>query len=338
MGDDMRCPRCGMDLNAGEEICPNCNTPITSTNLNNNEVVEAGIVQTQSNELIEQRAPIEQNVITNQQVINETPVVDTTFNQQDTNSNATVVNESAIGQSNEVNNASLLMDTQNKLVSNEVGSVSQKKDFSKIYYIILAVAVIIFLVLMGFIISTNLKKEQTIEPTPQQKTTESTVETILTKNKGVYTNIISPTNIGNITYGGLRDTINDKVVDADVEIIRHLSADEIDVFLAAYDYILIPGFKLDGVEYRVTLNDFDYLNGASISPVMKTYLFDTYYKNNFFLVNENYYTITPISGNGPEIKNGESAVLRVVYQVPIDQNYYICFGENFSSLGCFINS
>ncbi len=337
MGDDMKCPRCGVDLKEGEQICPNCNSQVTSTNLNNNEIDYVGNSSVQPNVLAEQNVMTESNIFEKQQTINEMPVVNNTLNQQDISESNVTVNESVIEQTNGFDNAaSLSVDAANSVDGVE-GRKTEKKDFSKIYYIILAIAIIIFLILMGFIISTMHAKKQTVEPTPQQKTTESTVETILTKNKGIYTNIVSPTNIGNITYGGIRDEVNDKIVDADVEIIRHLSTDEIDIFLAAYDYILIPGFKLDGVEYRVTLNDFDYLNGASISPVMKTYLFDTYYKNNFFLVNDNYYTINPISGSSPEIKNGESAVLRVVYQVPIDQNYYICFGENFSSLGCFIN-
>lgn len=232
----------------------------------------------------------------------------------------------------------------NSNVSVEVAPVltseveKQKKDMSKIYYIILGIAVVVFLVLMSVIMGKHFKKNTPIKTTPVTTNVTIPKETFMTKNKGVYSNLMSPVNIGNITFGGLLDQTNNKVTDVDVEIIRHLEETEINELVATTSQNLYPGFKWAGVEYRVTLNDLEYLGEGTINPVMKTYLFDTYYKNNFFLVNENYYTIDAISSNVNKIKNGEFALVKVAYQVPVDQNYYICFGENFSSLGCFINS
>lgn len=303
MGDRVKCPRCGFDVNLENGVCPNCGGQVVNIQTSGNSQVVSNNLNTNNSQVVSNNPNTNNINVTNTDPINSETVIS--------------VNEN-----------------NNTPVTNEV---VLKKDLSKLYYIILAFSVLIFLVLMGFIIFKHFNGNKKVINPLNSTTTNKVSETILTKNKGIYTNIINPTNIGNITYGGLLDKSSNKVVDADVEIIRYLSDDEINNFLSTKNYPLNPGFKYAGVEYKVTLNDFDYLKDTPINPTMKVYLFDTLYKNNFFLVNENYYTITPINGEGYEIKNGESENMIVVYQVPIDQNYYICFGENFSSLGCFIN-
>lgn len=318
----MKCPNCGFEGLFNGGICPNCSAVVSLPTNQNGENISNANVQ-------------EESVYTSS--VNNNNLVAEGINE---NASAPVSSPQVM-----IDNNSLQQENNiNSNVSVEVAPVltseveKQKKDMSKIYYIILGIAIVIFLVLMAVIIGKHFKKNTPIKTTPT--TTKVTIpkETFMTKNKGVYSNLMSPVNIGNITFGGLLDQTNNKVTDVDVEIIRHLEETEINELVATTSQNLYPGFKWAGVEYRVTLNDLEYLGEGTINPVMKTYLFDTYYKNNFFLVNENYYTIDAISSNVNKIKNGEFALVKVAYQVPIDQNYYICFGENFSSLGCFINS
>jgi hypothetical protein len=318
----MKCPNCGFEGLFNGGICPNCSAVVSLPTNQNGENISNANVQ-------------EESVYTSS--VNNNNLVAEGINE---NASAPVSSPQVM-----IDNNSLQQENNiNSNVSVEVAPVltseveKQKKDMSKIYYIILGIAVVVFLVLMSVIMGKHFKKNTPIKTTPVTTNVTIPKETFMTKNKGVYSNLMSPVNIGNITFGGLLDQTNNKVTDVDVEIIRHLEETEINELVATTSQNLYPGFKWAGVEYRVTLNDLEYLGEGTINPVMKTYLFDTYYKNNFFLVNENYYTIDAISSNVNKIKNGEFALVKVAYQVPVDQNYYICFGENFSSLGCFINS
>ncbi|MCI8793986.1 MAG: hypothetical protein HFI73_01255 [Bacilli bacterium] len=318
----MKCPNCGFEGLFNGGICPNCSAVVSLPTNQNGENISNANVQ-------------EESVYTSS--VNNNNLVAEGINE---NASAPVSSPQVM-----IDNNSLQQENNiNSNVSVEVAPVltseveKQKKDMSKIYYIILGIAVVVFLVLMSVIMGKHFKKNTPIKTTPATTNVTIPKETFMTKNKGVYSNLMSPVNIGNITFGGLLDQTNNKVTDVDVEIIRNLEETEINELVATTSQNLYPGFKWAGVEYRVTLNDLEYLGEGTINPVMKTYLFDTYYKNNFFLVNENYYTIDAISSNVNKIKNGEFALVKVAYQVPVDQNYYICFGENFSSLGCFINS
>lgn len=318
----MKCPNCGFEGLFNGGICPNCSAVVSLPTNQNGENISNANVQ-------------EESVYTSS--VNNNNLVAEGINE---NASAPVSSPQVM-----IDNNSLQQENNiNSNVSVEVAPVltseveKQKKDMSKIYYIILGIAVVVFLVLMSVIMGKHFKKNTPIKTTLATTNVTIPKETFMTKNKGVYSNLMSPVNIGNITFGGLLDQTNNKVTDVDVEIIRNLEETEINELVATTSQNLYPGFKWAGVEYRVTLNDLEYLGEGTINPVMKTYLFDTYYKNNFFLVNENYYTIDAISSNVNKIKNGEFALVKVAYQVPVDQNYYICFGENFSSLGCFINS
>lgn len=318
----MKCPNCGFEGLFNGGICPNCSAVVSLPTNQNGENISNANVQ-------------EESVYTSS--VNNNNLVAEGMNKNifaPVSSQQVMIDNNSLQQENNISSS----------VGEEVVPVltseteKTKKDMSKVYYIILGIAIVIFLVLMAVIIGKHFKKNTPIKTTPVTTNVTIPKETFMTKNKGVYSNLMSPVNIGNITFGGLLDQTNNKVTDVDVEIIRNLEETEINELVATTSQNLYPGFKWAGVEYRVTLNDLEYLREGTINPVMKTYLFDTYYKNNFFLVNENYYTIDAISSNVNKIKNGEFALVKVAYQVPVDQNYYICFGENFSSLGCFINS
>ena len=318
----MKCPNCGFEGLFNGGICPNCSAVVSLPTNQNGENISNANVQ-------------EESVYTSS--VNNNNLVAEGINE---NASAPVSSPQVM-----IDNNSLQQENNiNSNVSVEVAPVltseveKQKKDMSKIYYRNRGIAGGVFLGILSDIMGQPLQKNTPIKTTPATTNVTIPKETFMTKNKGVYSNLMSPVNIGNITFGGLLDQTNNKVTDVDVEIIRHLEETEINELVATTSQNLYPGFKWAGVEYRVTLNDLEYLGEGTINPVMKTYLFDTYYKNNFFLVNENYYTIDAISSNVNKIKNGEFALVKVAYQVPVDQNYYICFGENFSSLGCFINS
>ena len=67
-------------------------------------------------------------------------------------------------------------------------------------------------------------------------------------------------------------------------------------------------------------------------------LHDYLYKNDFFLVNEHYYNIPVLVKSGyNNIKNNESTEVSIAYQVPIDQQYYLCFGGIDEVQGCYDN-
>ncbi len=318
----MKCSNCGFEGVFNGNICPNCSTVVS-------------LPTNQNRENISNTSPQVESVYTS--VVNNNNLVADGMNE---NISAPVSSQQVMIDNNSLQQENNISSSVGEEVVPVLTSETEKtkKDMSKVYYIILGIAIVIFLVLMAVIIGKHFKKNTPIKTTPA--TTKVTIpkETFMTKNKGVYSNLMSPVNIGNITFGGLLDQTNNKVTDVDVEIIRNLEETEINELVATTSQNLFPGFKWAGVEYRVTLNDLEYLGEGTINPVMKTYLFDTYYKNNFFLVNENYYTIDAISSSVNQIRNGEFALIKVAYQVPVDQNYYICFGENFSSLGCFINS
>lgn len=317
----MKCPKCGFEGELVNGTCPNCKALISiSFGAFSQNPSPQSDSPNQSAPLNMENSNGDMNKLENS---NASELLETDNSMENPHQDDTIINNSSnVNNINPDNNESLL-----------------KKDLSKVYYIILAVVFVIFLILMAFILAPYFNKGKT-SPIDTPKTTEKTEPkvTVISKNIGISTGINFPTYYGNTTICGLRDDKNNKITNADVQILRHLDDDEINSILATHNENLNSGFKWDGVLYKVTLNDFDYLGDETINPVMKTHLFDQYYKNNFFVVNENYYTISPIYESANAIKNGESANVRVVYQVPIDQNYYVCFGEDFSNLGCFINS
>ncbi len=356
MGDKMKCPKCGYEVASGVNMCPNCHTflnpnqpnvvssppgvplnqtaALNSTPVNPNLNLNNGV---QVNPNINNVVSSNPNTnIPASQVSNNIPNVNAPLNQEEKVEQLEVLPEY---RAETVANPALESNSLNSenAVTNPEVPLKTAKDKSKIYYLILVCAIVIFLILMGFILIKNFKPAKKVTVPPTTKTTGEPVSQVLSKNKGVYSNLASPVNVGEITYGGLKDT-DGVITDADVEIIRALEETEINALTSLYNQNLNPGFKWAGVEYKVTLNDFAYLGNKAIDPSMKVYLFDTYYKNNFFLVEDNYYTIEPLYQKSIlPIRNGESANISVVYQVPIDQTYYVCFGENFSSLGCFNN-
>lgn len=324
MGDKMKCPKCGFVGELVNGTCQNCKALISiSVGFNNPNLNDQGSNSNQSVSL-ENTSEKDSNIVNS----SETELV-----------NANNIDTLGTQDNTLINNSTAVNNINTNLNSEVIREEKKQKDLSKVYYIILTVVFVIFVILMCFILIPYFSKNKAVEPTSKVVTEKTTPNvTIISKNVGVPTGIAFPTNYGNITFGGLKDEKHNITTNADVQVLRHLSEIEINNILTTKSENLNPGFKWDGLEYKVTLNDFDYLGDEVISPVMKTSLFDEYYKNNFFVVNENYYTVSPIYGSANAIKNGESANISVVYQVPVDQNYYVCFGEDFLNLGCFINS
>ena len=228
------------------------------------------------------------------------------------------------------------------LTSNTAVIDNPEKKTSKVkkkYLIMFCSSIILFLILIGFafVKNTNLFSEKKESSTSSTTTSSTTAKvTLISKNIGVYSGLESPIEIGGTTIATLVDSENKVNTDVDVSIVSVLDAAEVNAIALANNYTPYEGFRLTGVTYQVTFNDLTYLQERKITPVLSVSLHDELYKNNFFLVNENYYTIKAVTDNSVmSIGNGESAQVKIIYQVPIDQNYYLCFGERSQTFGCF---
>lgn len=206
----------------------------------------------------------------------------------------------------------------------------------KRYLIILILGIVL---LLGLLLLNYLKvinKKTAINP---KTTTTIKVEPIEnSKNEGVYSGLISPVKFGVKTFATLKDTKYNKEVEADVLIVRYLSDGEINEIVVQNNQELIEGFRFVGVVYQIILNDFNYLGNEKISPIFNISVHDYQYHNDFFLVNEHYYkSPVAIKSGYRNIGNNESEQVAIVYQVPIDQSYYLCFGEANKVRGCYDN-
>ena len=232
-----------------------------------------------------------------------------------------------------VNNVEIVkVDTSNKVL-NKIKNNENKK-----YIITFVVCLIVFLILLLVILFKKVDNSRVDNKTDEMSSSPTTEykNINMTKNKGIYSGLENPINFGEITFATFNDDVHNQSVDVDVELSRVLAENEILDIVSLNNQALNEGFKWVGVEYRITLNDLDYLGNDVVLPILNVSLHDVFYKNSFFLVNENYYTIHAITDNNiTPIRNGESTSIRIVYQVPINQNYYLCFGDISKSLGCF---
>lgn len=206
----------------------------------------------------------------------------------------------------------------------------------KVHYLEIIVGCFIVIVFLLGLTYLKIGKKSGYVP-PGNITTEEAEPKEMSKNLGVYSGLINPVKMGVKTFATLRDD-DGKSKEADVQIIRYLTEEEINEIVLENSQTLIEGFRWVGVQYQIILNDFAYLGEKNISPVFKMSLHDYLYKNDFFLVNEHYYNIPVLVKSGyNNIKNNESTEVSIAYQVPIDQQYYLCFGGIDEVQGCYDN-
>lgn len=211
---------------------------------------------------------------------------------------------------------------------------NKSKSYTK-YYVIIGIMTVILLSLVG-LIAFKMKPEKKDEDVTKETKTTSVVEKNMTLNKGVFSGKENPLSFGNMTIASLYDKEADEAKFVDVMITRYLSDAEVAGILANNNQILNEGFTFVGVEYNVYFHDHAYLEGRTLSPVLDVSILENKLFNDYFLINGHYYRNDVISAyDGPNIKNEESATVQIVYQVPISEKYYICFGSDSSSLGCF---
>lgn len=214
-------------------------------------------------------------------------------------------------------------------------TTENKKSFIK-YYIIIIVLMIVLGVLSGAImIKLKPVKNKPAEPI-NESTTQDVIEKDMTLNTGVFSGKESPVSFGNMTIASIHDSNENVTKLVDVMITRYLDEVEVSEIVANNKQTLNEGFVFVGVEYNVYFHDLSYLGTKTLNPVLKATILESKFFNDCFLVNGHYYKNDVITVyNGPNIKNEESATVRMVYQVPIGQKYYICFGSDTLNLGCF---
>lgn len=169
------------------------------------------------------------------------------------------------------------------------------------------------------------------------KTTTTTVNSINSLNIGTRSTYSFPVSIGRTTLATLYDKKNDKYTDVDVSGVRYIVNEELNDLIINYASMepLIEGFYWYGFEYNVKLNDLTYLKDNSISPLLDATIYQLN-GNDFFLVGEHYYKIKVTSiYTGVDIKNGETASVKIIFQVPFEQDFSICLGLRNKTMGCF---
>lgn len=169
------------------------------------------------------------------------------------------------------------------------------------------------------------------------KATTTTEESIQSLNIGNRSTYSFPANIGEIILASFYDSEAEKYTNVDVYGNRYIYDEELINLVSTYagSEVLTEGFYWAGFEYTIKFNDLFYLNERSVSPLLDTSIYQLN-GNDFFLVGDHYYKIKVIPvDDGLSIKNGESATIKVLYQVPLNAEYAICFGIRNKTMGCF---
>lgn len=179
------------------------------------------------------------------------------------------------------------------------------------------------------------KDENEMSTTTTQTTTS--VNIVPTKNKGSNSTLSYPLSLGQVTLASIYDEKYKKYTDVDVTALRYLSSEEATILADENsNRELIEGFRWHGFEYRVQLNDLDYLQNDGISPLLNSKIYNLD-GSDFVNVNGvNYRLVTTPIIDGDKIHNNESAVVKLIYQIPIDKSdFVICFGYYKETMGCF---
>ena len=215
-------------------------------------------------------------------------------------------------------------------------SVKEKKDnLFFIMVIIIGLVILASIILLMFI--NPLKKNKGEVTTTKTTTTEVSVAS---NNKGYKSTYNYPLEVGKVTLASIYDDTTKKYTDVDVTGIRFIKGTEALELANLYSKeILNSGFEWNAFEYKVNFNDLSYLNENKISPVLNAEIYK-WNGSNFITYNGvNYFLNITTIYLGDYIKNNEEATIKILYQLPInEQEYSICFGEIDKTFGCFANS
>lgn len=225
----------------------------------------------------------------------------------------------------------------NNINNNSVNEeIKSKKSYTKYY-----IAIVTLTVVLGILSTLIIFKLKPVKEEPYKYLESPTTSTPLkemTFNKGVFSGKENPLKFGNMTIASIYDPDANVTKMVDVMITRYLTDNEVTDILSRHNSPLKEGFTFVGIEYNVYFHDLAYLGNKSLNPVLQASILENKFFNDYFLVDGHYYKNEIFSEyNGPNIKNEETATIKMVYQVPIGQNYYICFGSDVTNLGCFSN-
>lgn len=210
--------------------------------------------------------------------------------------------------------------------------IRKKTDYFFIAVILIGVVILVSLIIFLFLKNDNGGNDETTTTT-----TTKIAEGPFTKNKGYRSTFNYPLNLGQTTIASVYDETTNTYTNVDVLGIRFIEGDEAYNLGMAYAIEpLTPGFEWIGFEYQVTFNDLEYLSDRALSPVLNAKI----YKWNgcdFINYNGQNYILNVVSiYEGNDIKNSESATVKVLYQLPIGQTEYsVCFGDYNKTMGCF---
>ena len=229
---------------------------------------------------------------------------------------------------------SAVTETVGNINEDEVKRIKKEKKKADLFFIIvIGIGLIVLAVLVGvMLLGDDIKKE-----VPSTKYTTTTTTSVPSDNLGYRSTFNYPMSIGNTTLASIYDSDKKVYTNVDVMGIRFIKGVEASELAKVYaTETLNEGFEWLGFEYKVTLNDLKYLNDNTINPVLesKIYKWDGCDFINFN--GKNYFLNIVSIYKGNEIKNKESATIKVLYQLPVGQkNYSICFGNIDETLGCF---
>ena len=233
----------------------------------------------------------------------------------------------------------------NVAMVNTVGVVNDeyKQDKEKqrqrenLFFIVVIIFGVAILLLIAVVMMVNPKKSSSTKTTSRITTTQEVPSLAETKNIGNRSSFNYPMYVGNTTVASFFDQGTKNYTDVDVTGLRFFTGVEAQELANTYGKEqLREGFAWYGFEYKVQLNDLTYLNGKKVNPALNA----KFYKYNgcdFIVYNEHNYLINVVTASeASQITNGESSVVKVIYQLPATESEYsICLGYLGESIGCF---
>lgn len=298
---------------------PNSNVNNNGNNINNNTNLNSEPLQT--------RPPIN-NAVTADGVVNapantnvstSNPIVQQNTNQTSEPANAGLINTVGV-------------------VNDEYKQDKEKqRQRENLFFIVVIIFGVAILLLIAVMMMINPKKNTSTPTTTGVRTTQELPSLAETKNVGNRSSFNYPMYVGNTTVASFFDQSTKAYTDVDVTGLRFFTGVEATELANVYSKEqLREGFTWFGFEYKVQLNDLTYLNGKKVNPALNA----KFYKYNgcdFIIYNEHNYLINIVTAtNEQQITNGESAVVKVVYQLPASESEYsICLGYLGNSIGCF---
>ena len=329
ISDEVYNPSAVVNANPLRPEAPNNNLNDQNNNLGmgnntNNQVSNAALV----NEPLQTRPPVN-NMITADGVMQTSPSESVPINNQ--------VNTQNMNQQSEPANVAMV-NTVGEVNDEYTQDKEKQRQRENLFFIVVIIFGVAILLLIAVVMMINPKKSTSTKTSTTRFTTTQEVPSVAeTKNIGGRSSFNYPMYVGNTTVASFFDQGTKNYTDVDVTGLRFFAGVEAQELANTYaKEQLREGFMWFGFEYKVQLNDLTYLNGKKVNPALNA----KFYKFNgcdFIVYNEHNYLINVVTASeNSQITNGESAVVKVIYQLPTTENEYsICLGYLGNSIGCF---